>query len=71
MVPKYPVLVGEIAKRGIKKTVIASATNMSTRALYNKILGLTPFDWEEVCVIQSRFFPDMDKDTLFAKSSDE
>lgn len=66
MRPKYPVLAGEIAKRGIKKTVIASAVNVSDRALYNKIVGTTPFTWPEVCTIQSRFFPDMSKDELFS-----
>lgn len=66
MTPKYNVLAGEIAKRGIKKTTIASATNMSNRALYNKILGVTPFTWPEVCEIQARFFPDMSKDELFS-----
>lgn len=66
MTPKYSTLAGEIAKRGIKKTAIADATGMSARALYNKILGVTPFTWPEVCEIQSRFFPDMAKEDLFS-----
>lgn len=64
----YPVLTGEIAKRGIKKCAIASAIGISGRALYNKLSGEVPFTWPEACSIRDRFFPDMDKDHLFAQS---
>ena len=65
----YPNLVGEIAKRGIKKCVMASTLGISGRSLYNKLSGTVPFTWPETCTIQNTFFPDMDKDTLFAKTS--
>lgn len=63
----YPNLTGEIAKRGIKKRVMASALGISSRSLYNKLSGAVSFTWPETCAIQNIFFPDMDKDTLFAK----
>jgi len=63
----YPVLSGEIAKRGIKKCAIASALGISGKSLYNKMCGDVPFTWPEVCSINDRFFPDMDKDSLFSR----
>ena len=66
----YPNLASEIAKRGIKKCVIASTIGISSRAFYNKMSGLVPFTWPETCAIRDTFFPDMNKDTLFAKSDD-
>lgn len=66
----YPVLVGEIAKRGLKKSSIAEEIGISYRALYNKLSGAVPFTWPETCAIQERFFPDMEKDDLFRRASD-
>ena len=66
----YPNLVGEVTKRGIRKSVIASTIGISERALYNKFIGAVPFTWPEACAIQEVFFPDMDKDTLFFKTDD-
>ena len=64
----YPVLSVEIARRGIKKCAIASALGISGRSLYNKMCGDVPFTWPEVCRINDRFFPDMDKDRLFTRA---
>ena len=64
----FPNLTAEIAKRGIKKNTISSTLGISGKALYNKMRGDTPFTWDEVCKIQSVFFPDMDKDVLFVAS---
>ncbi len=63
----YPTLIGEIAKRGIRKSVIAKQIGISERALYNKLDGITRFSWDEVCAISETFFPDMDKSVLFAR----
>lgn len=63
----FPVLTGEIAKRGIKKSAISSALGISGRALYNKLSGEVPFTWPEVCGINEQFFPDMSKEELFAQ----
>lgn len=62
----YRFLRGKIAERGIKKNTIALELGITTKALKNKIDGVTPFKWEEACKIHDRFFPDVDKDTLFA-----
>lgn len=67
----YPNLTAEVAKRGIKKSAIASALGISGRSLYNKMTGSVPFTWPETCTIQHRFFPDMDKDELFARADDQ
>lgn len=67
----YPILDAKIFERGIKQSVMASALGITQRALLNKRKGKAPFTWPEVCIIQSRFFPDIDKDTLFQKSSND
>ena len=51
--------------RGIRRSVVAESIGVSSKALYNKIEGRSPFTWNEACIIQSRFFPDMSKDDLF------
>lgn len=66
----FPTLVGEIAKRGIKKSVIAERLNISERSLYNKLSGISSFTWEEVCTITNNFFPDMDSTRLFTRADD-
>lgn len=68
MVSVYPVLIGEIAKRGIKKSVIARQVGISERALYNKLAGQASFTWEEVLSINTCFFPDCDPASLFARA---
>lgn len=68
MVIAYPILVGEIAKRGIKKSAIARHIGISERALYNKMSGAVSFTWDEVVAINSCFFPDLDKNSLFARA---
>lgn len=65
---KYPVLTGEIAKRGIKRSAISSRVGISDRSLFNKMAGKSKFTWEEVCAIRDTFFPDIEKDTLFSLS---
>ena len=61
----YPVLSGEIFKRGIKKRAIASAIGVSDRTLNNKMRGITDFTWPEVSKIRNTFFPDLSVDELF------
>lgn len=63
----YPNLTAEIAKRGIKKKVIAESIGVSTRTLRNRLNGSIPFSWPEVSTIIQRFFPDLKPDYLFAK----
>ena len=61
---RYPVMEREIKRRGIQKQEIAGVLGLSVKALYNKMTGRTEFTWREVCTLQARFFPDMEKDEL-------
>ncbi len=71
MVPVYPVLSGEIAKRGIKKKDIASSIGACGKALSNKLAGRSEFTWSQVQTICAEFFPDMTPEELFARADDE
>lgn len=66
----YPVLAGEIAKRGIKKKIIAESIGVCGKSLKNKMDGKVPFTWPEVKIIRQRFFPDMTPDCLFATTDE-
>lgn len=68
MVVAYPELVGEMAKRSLTRTSVAKELGISSRALYSKLTGKTDFTLSEANVIHAVFFPDMDKDTLFARA---
>ena len=61
----FQILAGEIAKRGIKKKVIADSLGICGKSLNNKMSGRVPFTWDEVKKIRSTFFPDMSPDDLF------
>ena len=61
----YPMLTGEIAKRGIKKRIIAQSLGICDKTLNNKLSGKAPFTWPEVQTIRHQFFPDMTPDDLF------
>lgn len=71
MIVVYPTLIGEIAKRGIKKSAIAKHLGISERALYNKLSGRASFTWEEVIAINTRFFPDFGPTSLFARAEQD
>lgn len=64
---KYPILVGEIAKRNIKKKTIAQSIDVCDKALNNKLNGRSPFTWVEVKTIWHTFFPEMDPEYLFSE----
>lgn len=61
---KYPILIGQMASRGIKKSTVASAIDCSNRTLNNKLSGKTPFTWGEVICIRDKFFPDVEIEHL-------
>lgn len=67
----YPVLKFKILERGIRQKVLADALGISVRSLYKRLNGLVPFSWPEVCIIHKRFFPDIEKDTLFISDDDQ
>lgn len=62
---KYEYLERMIAKRGIRKSVMARAAGISPKSLTNKVNGKVAFTWPEVQIIQTQFFPDIEKDVLF------
>jgi len=66
----YPVLVGEMAKRGIKKKTVAESIGVCDKSLNNKINGRVPFTWPEVKKIRHQFFPDISPDVLFAEADE-
>lgn len=66
----YPVLVGEIAKRGIKKKAIAKSIGVCDKALSNKIGGRSPFTMPEAKAIKRDFFPDIPLNVLFAEADE-
>lgn len=63
---KFPVLAGEIAKRGLRKTVIAKQLGMDCKTFYNKLNGVTEFSWSEIRLLRDAFFPDMQLDDLMS-----
>lgn len=63
----YPNFVGEVAKRGIKKTAIAQTANMCTKTLREKIVGKSEFSIGEATVIRDTFFPDQTLEYLFER----
>ena len=65
---KYGIIASEIIKRGIRKTAIANAIHTSCKTFNNKLSGKSGFSWNEVCVIQSTFFPDITKDELMKET---
>lgn len=66
----FPILVGEIAKRGIKKKAIAQSIGICDKALNNKMNGRTPFTLPEAQTINRTFFPDMQIDDLFQEAGE-
>lgn len=64
----YPVLEGKISERGFTKVSIAKSLGISPRAFSNKTSGKVPFTWPEVCIIHDQYFPDVPKDSLFARN---
>lgn len=66
----YPVLIGEMAKREVKKKTIAECIGVCDKALGNKLNGKAPFTWPEVKMIRHSFFPDIAADDLFATADE-
>lgn len=66
----YPVLIGEMAKRQIKKKEIAEKIGICYRSFDNKVKGKVAFTWPEVKKIRNNFFPDISADELFMTVTD-
>lgn len=63
---KYPVLVSEIARKGIRKSVMAKQLGMDSKTFYNKLNGVTEFSWPEIRLMRDTFFPDMQLEDLMS-----
>lgn len=63
----FPEFETQLVKRGISRAKIARALGISYRAFYNKMTGRSPLGWKEASIIHDQFFPDTDKDKLFAE----
>ena len=61
----YPNLIGEIARRGIKKKVLAESIGICDKALRNKLAGKSKFSLPEAQRIRNEFFPDIPIERLF------
>lgn len=62
----YPVLVGKIAERGIRKTAIADRIGVYRSTLSAKLSGERPFTFQEAVTIKQAFFPDISLEELFS-----
>lgn len=62
--PFYPNLQGEMARRGIRPAELANCLNISSRALRNKMVGVSKFTWDEVDKIHKSYFADLGKEYL-------
>lgn len=67
---KYPVLIGEMAKREITKKAVARSIGVCDKAFNNKLKGRTQFTWPEVKIICKNFFPDKTPDEVFYQEED-
>lgn len=63
---KYPVLASEIARKGIRKSVMAKQLGMDSKTFYNKLNGVTEFSWPEIRLMRDTFFPDMQLEDLMS-----
>lgn len=66
----YPVLIGEMAKRQIKKKDVAECIGVCYKAFDNKVNGRVAFTWPEVQKIRRDFFSDIQVDELFVTAAE-
>ena len=67
---RYPILIGEMAKRQIQKKALARAIGVCDKSLINNLNGRVPFTWPEVKTIRREYFPDISTDELFATAEE-
>ena len=60
----YPTLIGEIAKRELKKKEIAKRLGMCEKTLRGRLTGQREFTWPEAMALCRGFFPDMTPEEL-------
>ncbi len=62
-------LKAEVIRHRLTFKQISATLGISEKSLRNKIRGNTDFQWEEIKTIHNTFFPEIDKDVLFARSA--
>lgn len=68
---RFPVLAGEMAKKGIKRKQMSELLGISDKALRNKLDGKTAFTLPEADKIQDTFFPYIEIKRLFGAEDPE
>lgn len=63
----YRNLRGEMVKKDLTVSKLASLIGVTEKTLRNKINGDTEFTWPEVCKIHHLVNPKMSKDELFTR----
>ena len=63
-------LEAEIARRNLTKQEVASCIGISTRTLYDKIIGKTAFTIREATKLQKELFPECEMDYLFEQANE-
>lgn len=58
----------EIVKKKLTRKEVARCAGISTRALYDKINGLSEFSTEEAFLLQKQLFPECSLDYLFEQA---
>ncbi|MPM62041.1 hypothetical protein SDC9_108907 [bioreactor metagenome] len=66
----YNNLEAEIARRKIKKRMIAKTIGRTYNTLNLKISGKFPFTYDEALIIHEKFFPECGFKELFEKSDE-
>ncbi len=63
----YRNLVGEMAKNKVTNKQVSLEIKVTTRAVRNKIYGVSDFTWKEAIKIKEKFFPELELTYLFAE----
>lgn len=67
----YPILAAKLKENHIKLTRLAQLLCITEKSLYNKLRGITPFTWDEVCTVRAAWFPDVSSDDLFERLKED
>lgn len=63
----YPNFERESRDRNLEYQTMADALGITLRCFKNKLSGVSPISWPQVCLLQTVFFPGMTKEYLFAR----
>ncbi|OLR58259.1 hypothetical protein BHF70_00615 [Anaerostipes sp. 494a] len=63
----YATLIGEMAKKKVKKEDVAKLLGRHWNSVANKLNGISSFSVEESILIRDRYFPEWKIEDLFKK----